>query len=90
MSSSDNRDLLSTKATQMSFLIGVVLQTIALVWYVSSLDNNVQNNTRDIVRHEIRIKNLETLVHNQALISARIDENIKSISKSVEKMANGD
>jgi len=90
MSSSDNRDLLSTKATQMSFLIGVVLQTIALVWYVSSLDNNVQNNTRDIVRHEIRIKNLETLVHNQALISARIDENIKSIRKSVEKMANGD
>jgi hypothetical protein len=74
----------------MSFLIGVVLQTIALVWYVSSLDNNVQNNTRDIVRHEIRIKNLETLVHNQALISARIDENIKSIRKSVEKMANGD
>jgi len=90
MSSSDNRDLLSTKATQMSFLIGVVLQTIALVWYVSSLDNSVQNNTRDIVRHEIRIKNLETLVHNQALISARIDENIKSIRKSVEKMANGD
>ncbi len=90
MSSSDNRDLLSTKATQMSFIIGVVLQTIALVWYVSSLDNNVQNNTRDIVRHEIRIKNLETLVHNQALISARIDENIKSIRKSVEKMANGD
>jgi len=72
----------------MSFLIGVILQTIALVWYVSSLDNNVQNNTRDIVRHELRIKNLETLVQNQALISARIDENIKSIRNSVEKMAN--
>ena len=84
----NDREWMTNRTTQMSFLIGVILQTIALVWYVSSLDNNVQNNTRDIVRHELRIKNLETLVQNQALISARIDENIKSIRKSVEKMAN--
>ena len=84
----NNREWMTNRTTQMSFLIGVILQTIALVWYVSSLDNNVQNNTRDIVRHELRIKNLETLVQNQALISARIDENIKSIRNSVEKMAN--
>tara|TARA_R110001606_G_scaffold89489_1_gene200934 strand:- start:1156 stop:1422 length:267 start_codon:yes stop_codon:yes gene_type:complete len=84
----NDREWMTNRTTQMSFLIGVILQTIALVWYVSSLDNNVQNNTRDIVRHELRIKNLESLVQNQALISARIDENIKSIRKSVEKMAN--
>jgi|TARA_R110000744_G_scaffold171990_1_gene290498 hypothetical protein len=84
----NDREWMTNRTTQMSFLIGVILQTIALVWYVSSLDNNVQNNTRDIVRHELRIKNLETLVQNQALISARIDENIKSIRNSVEKMAN--
>tara|TARA_R110002167_G_scaffold74884_1_gene209285 strand:- start:1586 stop:1852 length:267 start_codon:yes stop_codon:yes gene_type:complete len=84
----NDREWMTNRTTQMSFLIGVILQTIALVWYVSSLDNNVQNNTRDIVRHELRIKNLENLVQNQALISARIDENIKSIRKSVEKMAN--
>jgi hypothetical protein len=86
--SGNDKEWLTNRTTQMSFLIGVILQTIALVWYVSSLDNNVQNNTRDIVRHELRIKNLENLVQNQALISARIDENIKSIRKSVEKMAN--
>jgi hypothetical protein len=84
----NDREWMTNRTTQMSFLIGVILQTIALVWYVSSLDNNVQNNTRDIVRHELRIKNLENLVQNQALISARIDENIKSIRNSVEKMAN--
>jgi len=31
---------------------------------------------------------LETSVHNQAVSLARIDENIKAIRSSVEKMAN--
>ena len=61
-------------------------QTIALVWYVSSLDNNVKNNTKEILRQEVRLERLETVVQSQALTLARIDENIKSIRIMMEAM----
>jgi len=53
---------------------------------VSSLDNNVKNNTKEILRQEVRLERLETVVQSQALTLARIDENIKSIRIMMEAM----
>ena len=50
------------------------------------LDNNVKNNTKEILRQEVRIERLETVVQSQALTLARIDENIKSIRIMMEAM----
>lgn len=77
-----------SKSVPLTFIIAIVCQTIALVWYVSSLDNSISNNTRDIMRHEVRLENIEKVVQTQALTLARIDENIKSIRNAVENMAN--
>jgi len=75
-----------SKTVPITLVIAIVCQTIALVWYVSSLDNNVKNNTREILRQEVRIEGLEKIVQTQALTLARIDENIKSIRLMMEEM----
>ena len=79
-----------SKSVPISFILAIVGQTIALVWYVSSLDNNVENNQRELIRHETRIEALEKVVQSQAVTLGRMDENIKAIRHSVEKMANKD
>ncbi len=79
-----------SKSVPISFILAIVGQTVALVWYVSSLDNNIQNNQRELIRHETRIEALEKVVQSQAVTLGRMDENIKAIRHSVEKMANRD
>jgi CII-binding regulator of phage lambda lysogenization HflD len=75
-----------SKSVPISFILAILMQTIALVWYVSSLDSNVEANTREIARHELRLMELEKLTQSQAVMLGRIDENINSIRKSVESM----
>ena len=76
-----------SKSVPVSLIIAIVLQTISLVWYVSSLDSAVKNNSRDLVRQETRINTLEKTVQMQAVSLGRIDENIKAIRNLVERMA---
>jgi hypothetical protein len=76
-----------SKSVPVTLIIAIVLQTISLVWYVSSLDSAVKNNARDLVRQETRINTLEKTVQSQAVSLGRIDENIKAIRNLVERMA---
>ena len=76
-----------SKSVPISFIIGILMQTVALVWYVSTLDSAIKTNTRDLTKHETRIETLEKTVQTQAVALARIDENIKAIRELVEKMA---
>ena len=83
----DNQWHLS-KSVPLTFILAIVAQTVALVWYVSSLDNAVENNTRNIVRHEVRLDALDKVVQSQAVTLARMDENIKAIREHLERNAN--
>jgi len=74
-----------SKSVPITFILAIFCQTVALVWYVSSLDNSVQNNAKELLRQELRLDSLELVVHAQALTLARIDENIKSIRQMMEK-----
>ena len=73
-----------SKSVPVTLIVAIVLQTISLVWYVSSLDSSVENNARDLVRQETRINTLEKTVQSQAVSLGRIDENIKAIRNLVE------
>ncbi len=73
-----------SKTVPVTLVVAIICQTVALVWYVSSLDNSVKNNAREILRHEVRIDTLDKVVQSQALTLARIDENIKSIRLMME------
>lgn len=79
-----------SKSVPVTLIVAIVLQTISLVWYVSSLDSSVKNNARDLVRQETRINTLEKTVQMQAVSLGRIDENIKAIRNLVERMAEQD
>ena len=75
---------MENKSVSISFLVGILFQTGALVWYVSSLASAIDLNARDIGRHEARITNLTTIIQSQAVTLGRMDENIKSIREMME------
>ena len=76
-----------SKSIPLTFVVAIVFQTLSLVWYVSSMDNSIKNNEKELLRQDVRIGSLETVVQNQALTLARIDENIKSIRLMMEKIS---
>jgi len=76
---------MENKSVSISFLIGILFQTGALVWYVSSLASAIELNSRDLSRHEVRINNLTSIMQSQAVTLGRMDENIKSIRDMMEK-----
>ena len=78
-----------SKSIPLTFVLAIIGQTIALVWFVADLNNDIQVNTREIVRHETRIIALENIVQTQAITMARIDENIKSIRDMMEESRKG-
>ena len=65
--------------------MAIVGQTVALVWFVASLNSDIENNTREIVRHETRLIAVESSVQAQAVSMARIDENINAIKSMMEE-----
>lgn len=77
-----------SKSVPLTFVVAIFLQTVSLVWYVSSMDNNIKNNQKEILRQEIRLSGIEDTVQTQALTLARIDENIKSIRVMLERVSN--
>jgi uncharacterized coiled-coil protein SlyX len=77
-----------SKSVPISFIFAIVMQTVALVWFVSSLNSSVEANAKELVRHETRLSSLESVVQTQAITLARLDENIRAIRSAVEKMAN--
>ena len=76
-----------SKSVPVTLVLAIIAQTVALVWYISSLDSAVDTNSRAIIRNETRLESLETIVQSQAVTLGRMDENIKAIRESVEKMA---
>ena len=73
-----------SKSIPLTFVLAILAQTVALVWFVSSLNSSIESNTRDLMRHEARINALEKVVQQQAVTMGRIDENIKSIRLMME------
>ena len=76
-----------SKSVPITFIVAIVMQTVALVWYVSTLDSSIKQNARDITKHEARIEALEKTVQSQAVTLGRIDETLKAIRDLVEQMA---
>lgn len=74
-----------SKSIPLTFVLAIVGQTFALVWFVASLNSSIESNTRDIMRHEARMEALERVVQSQAVTMGRIDENIKSIRDMMER-----
>lgn len=75
-----------SKSVPISFIFAILMQTLALVWFISGLNGSVENNARELVRQETRIQTLETVVQSQAVSVARMDENIQAIRSMIENL----
>jgi hypothetical protein len=71
----------------ITFIFAIIMQTIALIWFVATLRNDVDINQRELLRLETRTSSLEQIVQSQAITLGRIDENIKSIRMILDSMA---
>ena len=74
-----------SKSIPITLVFAIFCQTIALIWFVATLRNDVDANSADILRLDTRTTSLETVVQSQAITLARIDENIKGIREYLEK-----
>jgi hypothetical protein len=73
------------KSVPLSIIVGVIAQTVTLVWFIAGLDASIDQNSRDLVRHETRIEALEASAQSQAVSLARMDENIMAIRQMLER-----
>lgn len=74
-----------SKSVPVTFILAIFAQTVALIWFVATLRNDVDINSTEILRQQVRLESLEGLVQNQAVSLARIDENIKAIRDAIEQ-----
>jgi hypothetical protein len=73
-----------SKSVPITVIVTIAMQSLGLVWYVSTLDASVSSNAREIARHEVRIIEIEKTSQLQAVMLGRIDENIKAIRMVIE------
>lgn len=76
-----------SKSVPVTFLLGLVVQAVAIVYVFSMTIANVEENKEDLERLTIRVSTIEDNIHALAISMARLDENTKAIRKAVEKMA---
>jgi len=76
-----------SRSVPISLIFAIACQTVALIWFVATLRNDVDINKTEIIKIETRTDNLENIVQSQAVTLARMDENLKSIRVILEGMA---
>lgn len=79
-----------SKSVPVTLVLAIIMQTAALVWYVSTLDSAIKQNSKDILRNETRLQTVEKIVQGQAVTLGRMDENIKAIRDMMERRRQDD
>lgn len=74
-----------SRSVPISLIFAIFCQTVALIWFVATLRNDVDSNRTELIRLDVRTTNLEQVVQSQAVTLARIDENIKGIREYLER-----
>ena len=77
-----------SRSVPITLIFGLIAQAAAIVWTVSMMMSDIERNSEDIMRMQSRLSVVEDATQRQAVSMARIDENIKAIRQTVEKMAN--
>lgn len=77
-----------SKSVPATLLLGLMTQAAAIVWTVSMMMADIQQNSEKLIAFSERVNKVESMVQSQAVSMARIDTNISHIRGAVEKMAN--
>ena len=76
-----------SRSVPITLVFGLIAQAGAIVWTVSMMMADIERNGEEIMRLQSRMSIVEDATQRQAVSMARIDENIKAIRQTVEKMA---
>ena len=79
-----------SKSVPATLLLGLITQAAAIVWTVSMMMADIQQNTEKLIAFSERVSKVENMVQSQAVSMARIDENIQHIRGYVETLAQRD
>ena len=85
---SNDKEWHLSKSVPVTFILAIMAQTVALIWFVATLRNDVDSNQQQLIRQETRLEAVEEVVQDQAVMLARIDENLKAIRDAVERNEN--
>ena len=72
------------------FLFALGLQFVYFVSFITELEAGISNNEREIERQGVKLNVIEKNVQGQQVSLARIDENIRHIRETVDKVLNKD
>ena len=86
MTSGDDSWHLS-KSVPLGLIFGLIVQGGAIVWTVSMMMSDIENNRNQLRAVEVRVTKIEDMVYEQAVAIARIDANIEAIRGYVERIA---
>ena len=78
-----------SKSVPITLIFAIILQTASLVWFVSTLRNDVDTAQRTLIRHDTQIEHLDRAVQDQRITIVRMDENVKSIRELLERYIQG-
>ena len=84
-----------SKTVPIGLIVGLITQGAAIVWTVSMMMSDIERNSQDIaefnredlIELQARVQATERSTQQQAISMARIDENIKAIRDTIERMA---
>lgn len=79
-----------SRSVPATLLLGLITQAAAIIWTVSMMMADIQQNTEKLMNFSERVNKVEVMVQSQAVAMARIDENIDHIRGAVERMAASD
>ena len=69
----------------LGLILGLLTQGAAIVWTVSMMMSDIEDNRDEILENQANIQRLNLAVQTQAISNARIDENIKAIRDIMER-----
>ena len=75
-----------SKSVPISLIATLLLQTVAIVWFLSSLNSDVIKNTEHIADNKDRVVVLEKESRSQENTLTRIETNVNHIKNSVEDL----
>jgi len=76
-----------SKSVPLGLIFGLIVQGGAIVWTVSMMMSDIENNRNQLRAVEVRVTKVEDMVYEQAVAIARIDANIEAIRGYVERIA---
>jgi len=73
-----------SKSVPITLIVGLITQGAAIVWTMSMMMGDINNNRMFIDDNRSRLLVIEQVVQSQAISTARMDENLKAIRSILE------